>query len=139
MLSQITDVGYRDFIQRLPYAILVLDAPWNNGGLALKERVAEVGDKFVNVIAIGEVNVDNAPGIVNEMKVNSIPAIAFFRAGKMVTFFVGASQNISKQAESLIAGEQVKYIHVEDLTIQAPPHKRYWFNRLFSWLYPTSK
>jgi thioredoxin-like negative regulator of GroEL len=139
MLPQVTDEGYREFIQRHPYAILVLDAPWNGNGGSLKERAKDVAARFIGLIAIGEVNVDNASEIVEELKPTNVPTIAFYRAGKVVGFLVGASQDLSRQAESLIAGEQVKYIHAEDLTIQTHPNKRHWFRWLFSWICPTSK
>ncbi|MBN1418038.1 MAG: tetratricopeptide repeat protein [Planctomycetes bacterium] len=65
-------------------------APWCGPCRALSPVLEEVVASFDGALALAEVNVDDAPRLSQQYGISGIPAVKVFRAGRIVSEFVGA-------------------------------------------------
>lgn len=139
ILPRLTTAGYATAISTKPHAIVLFDAPWNGTGRLLRPRFVEAVKRFGNRITFGEVNTDDESDLAMELKLTNVPAVAFYRAGMLVKLHIGASQDIVRQAERLIAGDAIPYLDAKDHPpihrASVPERKGTWFSRFWRWLF----
>lgn len=89
----ITDSNYKDVIENND-ALIYLGAPWCPGCKVLKPQVEElvndIDNRFENIV-IGLTDVDDNSEISVDYGIRQIPAVLFFKDGKLVEKLVGNS------------------------------------------------
>ena len=64
-------------------------APWCGPCVQLSPVIDEIANERVGVAKVGKVNVDEAQGLAGQFRVNSIPALIFFKGGQPAGQLVG--------------------------------------------------
>ncbi len=88
----ITDQNYKDVIEN-NNALIYLGAPWCPGCKVLKPIIEELSGENTTDTIIGLTNVDENAEISVEFGIRQIPAVLFFKDGKLVEKLVGNSTN----------------------------------------------
>lgn len=91
MAIEITDSNFEEVVLNSKVPVLVdfwaeWCGPCRMVGPVVEELATEYGDKAV----IGKLNVDHNPQVATQFGIMSIPALLFFKDGKMVDKQVGA-------------------------------------------------
>lgn len=86
----ITDQNYKDVIEN-NNTLIYLGAPWCPGCKVLKPIVEELAGQNSGETVIGLTNVDENAAISVEFGIRQIPAVLFFKDGKLVEKLVGNS------------------------------------------------
>jgi thioredoxin 1 len=88
-ILNLTDENFGENIKTNKIVLVDFWAPWCEAcriiGPALEDAVKDFSE-----INIAKVNIDEAPLISEEYKVNQIPAVFLFKDGKVVSMFIGA-------------------------------------------------
>jgi thioredoxin 1 len=64
-------------------------APWCGPCLQLSPVIDEIANERAGKAKVGKVNVDDNPALAGQFRVNSIPALIFFKGGQPVGQLVG--------------------------------------------------
>ncbi len=64
-------------------------APWCGPCIQLSPVIDEIANERVGKAKIGKVNVDESPALAGQFRVNSIPALIFFKGGQPAGQLVG--------------------------------------------------
>jgi thioredoxin 1 len=64
-------------------------APWCGPCIQLSPVIDEIADERVGKALVAKVNVDESPALAGKFRVNSIPALLFFKGGQPVGQLVG--------------------------------------------------
>jgi thioredoxin 1 len=64
-------------------------APWCGPCIQLSPVIDEIADERVGKARVAKVNVDESPALAGKFRVNSIPALLFFKGGQPVGQLVG--------------------------------------------------
>ncbi|HEU4718237.1 MAG TPA: thioredoxin [Bacteroidia bacterium] len=90
MTAEITDQNFDELVIR-PGKTVVLDlwAEWCPPCLKLGPIMEEIAKDFEGKALIGKVNVDRNPEISVQFGIRNIPAILYFRNGKLVDKQIG--------------------------------------------------
>jgi thioredoxin 1 len=64
-------------------------APWCGPCIQLSPVIDEIADERVGKARVAKVNVDESPALAGKYRVNSIPALLFFKGGQPVSQLVG--------------------------------------------------
>ena len=64
-------------------------APWCGPCIQLGPVIDEIANERVGKAVVAKVNVDESPGLAGKFRVNSIPALLFFKGGQPVGQLVG--------------------------------------------------
>jgi thioredoxin 1 len=64
-------------------------APWCGPCLQLSPVIDEIANERTGKAKVGKVNVDENPALAGQFRVNSIPALIFFKGGQPVGQLVG--------------------------------------------------
>ena len=70
-------------------------APWCGPCRMLGPALDEIADAKVGQAKVGKVNVDDCQGLAARYRINSIPALLFFKNGEVVDQTVGAAPKAS--------------------------------------------
>ena len=86
------------------YAVVLFVATWANTS-DVRSRMEDAERAFSPRVRFFEVDADAVPQFVNQLGIQSVPSIAYYRAGKLLGVVVGAYQDISAETATLIDGE----------------------------------
>ncbi len=86
----LTDSNFTDEVTKSALPVLVdFWAPWCGPCIQLSPVIDEIANERVGKAKIAKVNVDDNPGLAGQFRVNSIPALVFFKGGQPVGQLVG--------------------------------------------------
>ncbi len=74
-------------------------APWCGPCIQLSPVIDEIATERAGAAKVGKVNVDESPGLAGQFRVNSIPALIFFKGGQP------AGQLVGRQPKAEILGK----------------------------------
>ena len=86
----LTDSTFDDKVGKSTLPVLVdFWAPWCGPCVQLSPVIDEIANERVGKAIVAKVNVDESPGLAGKFRVNSIPALLFFKGGQPVAQLVG--------------------------------------------------
>ena len=85
MTQDLTD---RDFYQAIDKStkiyVVVFWAIWSIACTSIMETLERLGKKYADRVDVGKVNIEDETKIVNDLDVQNIPTIIFFKRGKEI-------------------------------------------------------
>jgi thioredoxin 1 len=86
----LTDSNFASEVLNSPVPVLVdFWAPWCGPCIQLSPVIDEIANETVGKAKVAKVNVDENPGLAGQFRVNSIPALIFFKGGQPAGQLVG--------------------------------------------------
>ena len=86
----LTDANFANEVLNSPVPVLVdFWAPWCGPCIQLSPVIDEIANETVGKAKVAKVNVDENPGLAGQFRVNSIPALIFFKGGQPAGKLVG--------------------------------------------------
>jgi len=89
METVLTDNNFSEFLQSDKLVMVDFWAPWCNPCRMLGPVVAEIAEEYEGKVAVGKYNVDDNTAVASTLGIMSIPAVFFFKNGKVVSTSVG--------------------------------------------------
>ena len=86
----LSDMTFKEFIQKYPLVVIDCWAPWCGPCRILSPIIDEIARDYVGKIAFGKLNVDENPRVAMEYGIMSIPTLLVFKNGRLVDQIVGA-------------------------------------------------
>ena len=82
------DLTDRDFYQAIDKStkiyVVVFWATWSIACTLIMETLERLGKKYTDRVDVGKVNIEDEKKIVNDLDVQNIPTIIFFKRGKEI-------------------------------------------------------
>ena len=86
----LTDANFASEVLNSTVPVLVdFWAPWCGPCIQLSPVIDEIANERVGKAKVGKVNVDESPALAGQFRVNSIPALIFFKGGQPAGQLVG--------------------------------------------------
>lgn len=86
----LTDANFASEVLNSPVPVLVdFWAPWCGPCIQLSPVIDEIANERAGKAKVGKVNVDESPALAGQFRVNSIPALIFFKGGQPAGQLVG--------------------------------------------------
>lgn len=86
----LTDANFATEVLNSPLPVLVdFWAPWCGPCIQLSPVIDEIANERVGKAKVAKVNVDESPALAGQFRVNSIPALIFFKGGQPAGQLVG--------------------------------------------------
>ena len=86
----LTDANFQEEVLNSQVPVLVdFWAPWCGPCIQLSPVIDEIANETVGKAKVVKVNVDESPGLAGQFRVNSIPALIFFKGGQPAAQLVG--------------------------------------------------
>ena len=86
----LNDSNFADEVTNSSVPVLVdFWAPWCGPCIQLSPVIDEIANETVGKAKVAKVNVDESPGLAGQFRVNSIPALIFFKGGQPAAQLVG--------------------------------------------------
>ena len=107
-MRQVSGAELAAFVAEQSVAAIHLDAEWDVGYRPIVRATMLEAEKALNAVAnFGEVDVDGSPELAVSVGLLNVPAVAYYRDGKLAALMYGASQNIRARMEQLLRGELI--------------------------------
>uniref|UniRef100_A0A7C6A8Y1 Thioredoxin n=1 Tax=candidate division WOR-3 bacterium TaxID=2052148 RepID=A0A7C6A8Y1_UNCW3 len=104
MSIELTQKNFKTEILDAPVLSIVdFWAPWCMPCRMIAPVLEEIAKDYADKIKVGKVNVDNETALAAEYSIMSIPALLFFKDGKVVDQIIGAvpKEHIEEKLKSL--------------------------------------
>jgi thioredoxin 1 len=86
----LTESNFATEVLNSPVPVLVdFWAPWCGPCIQLSPVIDEIANETAGKAKVAKVNVDENPGLAGQFRVNSIPALIFFKGGQPAGQLVG--------------------------------------------------
>jgi thioredoxin 1 len=101
-MQEITTDTFESTVSSSEYAVVDYWAPWCSHCVAMLPNVEQVATE--STVPFYKVNIDNEPVLKEQSRIRAIPALLFYRKGKIVDFLFGEStpDKIKQKLESLV-------------------------------------
>lgn len=104
MSLELTDKNFKtEIIDAQILAVVDFWAPWCMPCRMIAPALEEIAKDYAGKIKVGKVNVDNEANLAAQYSIMSIPALLFFKDGKVATQIIGAvpKEHIEEKLKSL--------------------------------------
>lgn len=101
MSKEITDANFNQTINSNKVVVVDFWAPWCGPCRAIAPAIDVVSNEFAGRAVVGKLNVDSNPNTTAQFGIRNIPAILFFKDGKLVHKQAGAAE-LSARINSLL-------------------------------------
>lgn len=89
MVVTVNDTNFDEFVKTNLPILLDIGATWCGPCKALAPIVDELGEEYDGKVAVGKVDVDEAPEIAARYRVRNVPTVLFIKNGELVDKSVG--------------------------------------------------
>lgn len=103
---QVTDENFeKDVLQSQLPVLVDFWAPWCSPCRMLTPVIEELAKEYAGKVRIGKLNTDEHPQTAGRFRIQAIPALLFFKGGKLVEQLQGVhpKAEIKKRLDSLIS------------------------------------
>lgn len=90
METVITDANFSEILSSNNVVLVDFWATWCGPCRALGPTIEEIAGEYEGRAAVGKCNVDENSEVASQFRIMSIPALLFFKDGKLVDRLVGA-------------------------------------------------
>jgi thioredoxin 1 len=104
MSLELTDKNFKtEILDAQVLSIVDFWAPWCMPCRMIAPILEEIAKDYSGKLKVGKVNVDNETNLAAQYSIMSIPALLFFKDGKVVTQVIGAvpKEHIEEKLKSL--------------------------------------
>jgi thioredoxin-like negative regulator of GroEL len=104
-MTELTKDTFWPFVRSVPLAVVHFWAPWNKVNDEQIDSVLEsLASDYGEQISFARLNVDEASGIAEELKIRNLPAIGYFRHGSgPVEVGVRSRDWIAQQIQGIVS------------------------------------
>jgi thioredoxin 1 len=104
MIKQLNKLNFKETIKNNDIVLVDFYADWCGPCKALHPTLEELDIEFEGKAVISKINVDKNPELSSQYNVSSIPALFYFKNGKMVGKQLGfqAKSNLSQNLKNLL-------------------------------------
>jgi hypothetical protein len=108
MVQKLNRDNYEDFVRQKRAAAVHFDADWDVGHRPnVRRRMSEASDLLGKEVNFGEVDWDREVDLVKSLRVITVPTVAYYLDGNLVSVLPGARQNIVGRLERLLLGHKI--------------------------------
>ncbi|MGL4328647.1 MAG: thioredoxin [Tannerellaceae bacterium] len=104
MALKITDANFQELLESGKPLVVDFWAEWCGPCRMISPIIDELATEYEGRVNIGKLNVDENDDVVSEFGIRNIPAILFFKEGKLVDKQIGATQkaNIAAKIDAIL-------------------------------------
>jgi len=88
----VTDNNFNETISSEKLVMVDFWATWCNPCRMLAPIVEEIADEYKDRLVVGKCDIDENMAAAQQLRIMSIPTLAFFRRGELITMTVGYKQ-----------------------------------------------
>lgn len=108
MVRQLMSSDLETFLAEKPAAAIHIDADWDVGHRpAIRAKMIEAENALAELANFGEIDCDRNQEWAKSLPLRGIPAIAYYRDGKLVAALLGLRQDIRARVERVLRGEPI--------------------------------
>ena len=109
-MRRLASAEFESFVSGAPSAAIHFDAEWDMAyrGRA-RQRMEEAERSFGARVRFAEVDIDREPELARSIPIMNVPAVAYYRDGRLVAALTGADQNVRGRVARVMRGESIGY------------------------------